>query len=181
MTDFARGLRESFARLGEPPARGGRIGLLRQAAFARFAELGLPTLKDEEWKYTSLAPLARIDFTPPAAQATPPRVTLEQLDLLAGGPPGDGAVRLVFLDGRYKPELSSRAASGGTFIGSLAAAIAERPELVDRELARHADHHHDPLTSFHQAFFRGPHFLFLAAGAALRGTIYLLLFSTATG
>ena len=182
MTDFARGLRESFARLGEPPARGGRIGLLRQAAFARFAELGLPTLKDEEWKYTSLAPLARIDFTPPAAQATPARVTHEQLDLLAGGPPGDGAVRLVFLDGRYKPELSSRAASAdGTFIGSLAAAIAERPELVDRELARHADHHHDALTALNTAFIEDGAFIYLAAGAELRGPIHLLFISTATG
>ena len=28
---------------------------LRQAAIARFAELGLPTLRDEEWRFTPLA------------------------------------------------------------------------------------------------------------------------------
>jgi len=180
MTDFARSLRESFARLGEPPGRLGRVGLLRQAAFARFAELGLPTVKDEEWKYTSLAPLAQIQFVSPAPEARPPRVTLEQLDLMAGGPPGDGAVRLVFLDGRYQPELSSRAGSaGGAFIGSLAAAIAERPELVDRELARHADHHHDALTALNTAFIEDGAFISLPAGAELQGPIHLLFVSTA--
>jgi len=180
MTDFARSLRESFARLGEPTGRLGRVGLLRQAAYARFAELGLPTVKDEEWKYTSLAPLAQIPFARPEAEATPSPVTLGQLDRVAGGPPGDGAVRLVFLDGRYRPELSSRAGSaGGAYIGSLAAAIAERPELVDRELARHADHQHDALTALNTAFVEDGAFVYLPAGAELQGPIHLLFVSTA--
>src|SRR5262245_31566731 len=35
---------------------------VRRAAIARFAELGFPTTRDEEWKYTSVAPLARGSF-----------------------------------------------------------------------------------------------------------------------
>ena len=32
---------------------------LRDAGFARFAELGFPTTHDEEWRFTNVAPIAR--------------------------------------------------------------------------------------------------------------------------
>jgi len=176
MTDFARSLRESFALLDERP---GRIGLLRQAAFARFAELGLPTTQDEDWKYTNLAPLAQIQFEP-AAEAKLP--TMEQLDRLAGGPHGDGSVRLVFVDGRHRPELSSRVAGGGgAFMGSLGGALAERPELVERELARHADYQHDALTALNTAFIEDGAFIQIPAREVLPAPIHLLFVSTARG
>ena len=182
MTDLARSLRASFALLGERgDRRDGRIRPLREAAFARFAELGLPTTQDEEWKYTSLAPLAQVQFEP-AAEAKLHEPSLEQLDRLAGGEPGDGAVRLVFVDGHHRPELSSRAASsGGAFIGSLAAALAERPELVERELARHADYQRDALIALNTAFIEDGAFIDLPAGVVLQAPIYLLFVSTAAG
>jgi Fe-S cluster assembly protein SufD len=36
---------------------------LRDAAFARFAELGFPTTHNEEWRFTNVAPIARTTFT----------------------------------------------------------------------------------------------------------------------
>jgi Fe-S cluster assembly protein SufD len=36
---------------------------LREAAFARFSELGFPTTHDEEWRFTNVAPIARATFT----------------------------------------------------------------------------------------------------------------------
>jgi len=174
MTDFVRNLRANFKLLD---GGGGRIGLLRQAAFARFAELGLPTTQDEDWKYTSLAPLTQIQFVPPA-EAKPP--TLEQLNRLAGGSPGDSAVRLVFVDGRYRPELSSCGTStGSAFIGGLGTAHAERAELVERELARHADYQRDALTALNTAFIEDGAFIHLPAGAVLQGPIQLLFVSSA--
>ena len=176
MTDFARSLRESFALFDERP---GRTGLLRRVAFARFAELGLPTTRQEEWKYTSLAPLAQIPFAPPAGEGKLP--SLEQLDHLAG-PSVDGGVRLVFVDGRYRPELSSgMGGARGAFVGSLRAALAERPELVERELARHADFQHDALTALNTAFIEDGAFVQLPAGTVLPAPIHLLFVSTARG
>jgi len=174
MTNFARSLRASFKLLDES---GGRIGLLRQAAFARFAELGLPTTQDEDWKYTSLAPLTQIQFAPPAEAKLP---TQEQLDRLAGH--WDGAIRLVFVDGRYHPELSSRGTSTcGAYIGGLGTAHAERPELVERELARHADYQRDALTALNTAFIEDGAFIHLPAGTVLQETIHLLFVSSAPG
>ena len=41
---------------------------LRANAMDRFAELGFPSVKDEEWKYTNVAPIAAIDFKPALSQ-----------------------------------------------------------------------------------------------------------------
>src|SRR5260370_40675560 len=35
---------------------------LRKNAFTKFEELGFPTLKNEEWKYTNIAPILKHDF-----------------------------------------------------------------------------------------------------------------------
>jgi Fe-S cluster assembly protein SufD len=164
MTDFTQGLRDRFAQRTDGPLR-----LLREAAFARFGKLGLPTTQDEEWKYTSLAPLAQMRFEPA------PDATVRDIDRWTLG---NGAIRLVFVNGRYRPELSSRA-PGGAFAGSLAFALAERPELVERELARHADHHRDALTALNTAFVEDGAFVHLPAGAVLEHPIHLLYVSSA--
>ncbi|HEV2905231.1 MAG TPA: SufD family Fe-S cluster assembly protein, partial [Pyrinomonadaceae bacterium] len=40
------------------------LRLLRQKSFDRFEQTGFPTVKDEDWKYTNVAPIARGDFAP---------------------------------------------------------------------------------------------------------------------
>src|SRR5271169_2360976 len=37
---------------------------LRKAGLAQFAELGFPTLQNEDWRFTNVAPLARLPFHP---------------------------------------------------------------------------------------------------------------------
>ena len=176
MTNFARSLRANFKLLDES---GGRIGLLRRSAFARFAELGLPTTQDEDWKYTSLAPLTQIQFAAPTQGKLP---TLEHLDHLAGRSRGDDGIRLVFIDGRYCPELSSRGTrTGGAFIGGLGTAHAERPELVEQDLARHADYQRNALTALNTAFIEDGAFIHLPAGTVLQAPIHLLFVSSASG
>ena len=46
---------------------------LREAAFQRFAEVGFPTTHDEEWRFTNVAPIARVAWTsgPRADSRTP--------------------------------------------------------------------------------------------------------------
>ncbi|HYZ63322.1 MAG TPA: SufD family Fe-S cluster assembly protein, partial [Acetobacteraceae bacterium] len=70
---------------------------VRDAAAERFAASGLPSMRDEAWKYTSLRPLAESSFEEPltAVSVAP--------DL---GPALD-VPRLVLVDGRYQPELST--------------------------------------------------------------------------
>jgi len=168
MTAFADGLRDQFALRAQGPLR-----LLREAAFARFAKLGLPTTQDEDWKYTSLAPLAQMPFEPGAAAAIG---AIDRWTL------ADSAARLVFVNGKHRPELSSPAPRlRGAFIGSLAVALAERPDLVERELARHADDQREAFTALNTAFLEDGAFIHLPAGMVLEAPIHLLYLSAAPG
>ena len=40
------------------------LARLREGAFGRFEERGFPTTDEEDWKYTSVAPIARGEFRP---------------------------------------------------------------------------------------------------------------------
>ncbi len=54
--------------IGQPPAPAW-MQSLRDAAFARFAELGFPTTHNEEWRFTNVSAIARTAFTPGAPAA----------------------------------------------------------------------------------------------------------------
>ena len=55
-TDYSR-LKGELAGHGEA-----WIHEIREAAIARFAELGFPSNRDEEWRYTNVKPIATIPF-----------------------------------------------------------------------------------------------------------------------
>ena len=52
---------EDFTTQPQAPTPG--IVDLRETAFRRFAELGIPTTHDEEWRFTNVAPIARTRFS----------------------------------------------------------------------------------------------------------------------
>ena len=51
-----------LAEFTQLPAAEPWLKELRERAFARFAETGFPTTHDEEWRFTSVAPIARTTF-----------------------------------------------------------------------------------------------------------------------
>lgn len=69
------------------------------AHWQQVLELGFPSIKHEDWKYTPLERLLAHDFS----FASAPAVTAAQRDALSLV---QDAHRLVFIDGRYAPELS---------------------------------------------------------------------------
>jgi Fe-S cluster assembly protein SufD len=72
----------------------------RASAFGRFVERGLPGPKDESWRHTPTAPLARAGFEPADAGARPSSAVLSLLPDLPGP-------RAVFVNGRLSREHSS--------------------------------------------------------------------------
>ncbi|MBV9653020.1 MAG: Fe-S cluster assembly protein SufD [Acetobacteraceae bacterium] len=72
---------------------------IRDRAAAAFRAGGFPTVRDEAWKYTSLRPVTEASFYEPLLSVA------DGGDLLAELPVLDGP-RLVFLDGRFRPQLS---------------------------------------------------------------------------
>ena len=73
---------------------------LRIQARDRFAAQGMPSRKSEAWRYTSLDPLLAQSFRP---ALEPPN--LDEIRALL--PERSDSYRLVLLDGRFSPALSS--------------------------------------------------------------------------
>ena len=71
---------------------------LRRDAFARFCEVGFPTTRDEDWRFTNVS-ADRADALPACAER--PR-RLSQENWSPTGLPG-AACQLVFVDGRFAP------------------------------------------------------------------------------
>jgi Fe-S cluster assembly protein SufD len=163
--DFEKGLRDGTR---SPLHR------VRQAAIERFAALGFPTTEDEEWRFTSVAPLARVAFKPAAPQSVRP----EQLEAVA--PRTGPGSRLVFVNGRYVPELSAPGRlPDGVILGSLAEALRTHADKVEPHLAHHADYEDQAFTALNTAFLRDGAFLFLPRGKVVEEPVHLLFVSTA--
>jgi Fe-S cluster assembly protein SufD len=150
----------------------------RREAIAEFAELGLPTTRDENWRYTSLAPLAATALDLAGAREAGD-VALETVASCSVGPPS--WTRLVFVNGRYAARLSSPAATaGGAWIGSLKEALTADAERVrgwiDAAVSPAAP---DALASLNRAFWRDGAYLHVPAGASVPEPVHVMFVTTA--
>jgi len=85
----------------------------RRTAIAALTASGLPTSRDENWKYANLRPLERLRFIPATGTAA-----LAATDLPAAIP---GFARYVFVDGAFAPALSAALDSTAAAVTPLAA------------------------------------------------------------
>jgi len=126
---------------GQPPW----LTELRRVGHDAFVARGLPTPRDEEWKYTNVSALTRTPFA---------LVGTERFDAsLLGDVPSLGGPRLVFANGRYDAALSTpTTASGPVFVGSLEDAIERVPDLVREHLGSLLDLPRQPFAALNTAF-----------------------------
>jgi Fe-S cluster assembly protein SufD len=140
---------------------------LRREAFADFQRLGLPTSRNEDWKFTNLAALARTRFH----VAAPGQVD-------AADVPAWDAHRLVSVNGRFDASRSNVGhLPAGAVAGSLAEALRQGDERVQQYLAKTARHDEHALTALNTACFHDGAFVFVPKDAALHKPIHLLFHS----
>jgi len=172
---------QSFARFERRAAGNGPRWLhsIRQAAIERFAELGFPTTKDEDWKFTDLTPLTRSLFKFPEDG----RVTPTSLQLESFGLSGSVSNRLVFVNGRYSAKFSVVHPVGArpeVKVTRLGEALASEPGLVEEYLARQADYRQDAFTALNTAFMEEGAVISIPKGVVLEAPIQVLYVSMAT-
>jgi Fe-S cluster assembly protein SufD len=156
-------------RAALPGARAPAIRALRAGAIARFAERGFPTLRDEAWKYTNLARIARGAFpTGEAAEIDASALAPFRLD----GP----SHRLVFVNGRFAPALSDL---GAVPQGAAVMPLAEALERDDDGLAGELEDDRDGLAALNTALMRDGLCLRLGPGVVLDRPVELVHFAVA--
>lgn len=75
---------------------------LRDRAADEVRSLSIPSTRDEEWRFTDLAPLLNTEFQTPTSES----IQLRPTDLETYQLPEASQSRLVFVDGQYAPALS---------------------------------------------------------------------------
>ncbi len=170
----------SFSRLeeklvGKEPSW---VTSIRTGAFDRFAELGFPTTHNEEWKYTSVAPIASLSFLPAryvfnaSIAARLKRLPFADLE----------CNRLVFINGTYCPGLSSLGDLPAVVTaGNLGAVLALGNVSLEQHLARHAKYEDHAFVALNTAFMEDGAFIEIPKDVVLEKPIYLLFISTANG
>jgi Fe-S cluster assembly protein SufD len=152
---------------------------LRENAMARFEELGFPSVKEEEWKYTNIAPIARTNFTPLIATETAARSSDAKEFAIFGVVEAKDS-QLVFVNGRLRNDLSSLIALPEEVVAlDLSEALADEryAEIVRTHLARHADYVANGFTALNTAFVHHGAFVYIPKGVTVKVPLHLLLIS----
>ena len=177
MTQVAERLQPWLAAVEQRPQGGPRwLQDLRDRAASRFAALGFPTVRDEEWRFTNIAPIAAAEFRPTGADA----VDATDEDL-AGYLYSDAAHRLVVVNGRYVPGLSRvHGLPPGVRVGSLAAAVTAQADVVQRYLGQLADFATKAFTALNTALAADGAYVYIPDGVVLDQPLHLLFVTTAS-
>ena len=144
---------------------------LRADAFARFCETGFPTTRDEDWRFTNVAAIARTRFQLPPMRT----VRLATPEIAPLRLPGAGA-RLVFVNGQFAEELSQIPATVNA--SSLKQKIANSPEAVRGVLGHYLEIERDPFTALNTAFAEDGAYLHVRRGTVLEAPVHLIFIST---
>ena len=145
---------------------------LRKSAIKHFEELGFPTTRHEEWKYSSLLPLLKEEFAPAFIK----RAHGLSLDDLAPYFLSECECnRLVFVNGFYDAALSEIKESDGKIsISNLAEGQTQGNELLLKHFSQHADFSNNALSALNTAFATDGAFISVAKSAVLQYPVHIL-------
>ncbi len=149
---------------------------VRKDAINKFAQLALPTQKDEEWKYTNISSLQKHNFLPVAMK---PNVSSETINKFLFDKMEHSL--LVFVNGNYSSELSKPIdIPKGVVIGSLADSLKNNNSVVKKHLGKYAKNENYFFTTLSSAFTRDGAFIYVPDGKIIEDPIHIM-FITKSG
>jgi Fe-S cluster assembly protein SufD len=159
---------------GAAPGAPAWLERLRRAGLDRFKEVGFPSTKDEAWRFTNVAPIARTAFQPGQP------VDLKPDDVAPYTFRDEAACELVFVNGHFAANLSStRSLPRGVTVGSLSSQLEKQSELLERHVGKYADIRANPFVALNAGFAGDGAFVHVPRGAGSTKPIHLLFVSTA--
>ncbi len=167
-----------FEALEKEGERGGPSWVfpIRKAGISRFAELGFPTIKHEDWRFTNIRPITELPFLP---VLEPSRETISEAALNRFAFAGLEAHRLVFVDGFLAPDLCQiESLPEGAIVGSLAEQLKKESKEVKDHFAGQINGEENAFTALNTAFFQDGAFIYLPKGTVMEKPIHLLFIST---
>jgi Fe-S cluster assembly protein SufD len=148
----------------------------RKAAMKRFAELGFPTRKLENWRFTDLRPLTAGPILP--AEGGSGFLPSQAASSYFSGQ----SHRIVLIDGRFSAELSNLGQlPKGVYLASMAETLEQRPELAQAAFDPSEESGAQPFASLNAALFVDGFVLAIEPGVALDWPVEIVHFGNAPG
>lgn len=153
------------------------INTLRAKALDRAGALTLPTLRDEEWRFTDISPLAGLSLHPAGEPAQLQAADIERFYI------EEAATRLVFVDGVYAPQLSNLAAGSDLVVANLTDAINEETTAmhmaaVTSHLGHHAAFDDNAFVALNTAFLNDAALIIVPRNMPAGAPVHLLFIAT---
>lgn len=166
----------AFQKLRQSSPTAAWAELVRGSAMDRFEQLGFPTVKHEDWKYTNLAPLLKQKISP----AVRPKNFQDLNASITGYQYAE--THVVLVNGFLNAELSSLSGSGAVVVLDLFEAIADdRYGKITREyLARNAKYHDNGLAALNTAFMQSGVFVLIPKDTKLETPLQITFIANAS-
>jgi Fe-S cluster assembly protein SufD len=167
---YLEALLESQSQL--PPSQLAWINALRAEAVDRLEVLTLPTMRDEEWRFTDISQLTKLSFSPALS------VSYLQAADIAHFYIEEASTRLVFVDGTYAPQLSSATSESGVVVSNLQPTLATHAATIEAHLGRHAALRDNVFAALNTAFLHDAAVIVVPPNVALAAPVHLLFIAT---
>ena len=172
----ARFLSDFEARAKAAPSGPSWLRKQRERAMAAFVAQGLPTTRDEEWRFTPVTPIAETAFVPGERLHVSP-------DELAPWTFGaETAAELVFVNGLFVPALSRVAdLPAGLEVGTLGLMLGAGGAEIEPYFAQVAPASGSPFTALNTALSDEGAFVHVRRHAVIERAVHVLFYSTVSG
>jgi Fe-S cluster assembly protein SufD len=150
------------------------LGQLRQKSFDNFLKLGIPTIKNEDWKYTNLSALSTISFKPIAQEKFTFQNDVKRLIK-------NDEITLVFVNGILDEGLSSLGAMPkGLTLLSLNRALVEKTSDIENLLKKYDGVAEPAFISLNRALAKEGAFIQVADKTHVEKIIHIIHVTQAT-
>ncbi|MPZ75750.1 MAG: Fe-S cluster assembly protein SufD [Deltaproteobacteria bacterium] len=151
---------------------------LRRAGIACFDELGFPTTRDEEWRFTNVEPIVSTSFE----SANGAGKILRPEDLYSRSFIDSAYNRIVFVNGIFCPEHSSvRGLPSNVRVENLSAALTTDDGVIEPYLSRDTRYRQEAFVALNTAFTEEGAFVLVPRGVVVTEPIYLVFASYGNG
>ena len=152
------------------------IHQIRREAISNFSKLNFPTTHDEDWRFTSIAPLLKYNFEPGEladVKASQVRKFLFK-DI-------KGSV-LVFVNGHFVPALSEiKKYPDGIIVGSISEEIKNNSSVINRHFGKYANYREQIFTALSTAFTTDGAFVYVPDSKTIEEPVQVLFITSSSG
>jgi len=159
------------SRLALPGAGVAWLDSMRTEAAEQFLSNGLPTIRDEDWKYTNVRPITKLGFNPFTRQS----VQVDRAQLRRHQISGLETFQMVFVNGFFSADLSELSGlPNGVSVQSLSAVLAQDTDRVQPALGSCLPESKHGFSLLNTAYINDGAYIEIPAGCELAKPIELL-------